>query len=163
MQNMILWKVPVHNMQQCHHHLVALCGDSSCHTMPQIASSPPACRTMAVSHPHHAISTGKTLCTVFAESWPFTIRKLVGDKAVTNATGTQHTQARKILAPALTPKATQQYIPRIVEVAEELCTEWAEARQLKGEDAMKAFTFQVPVFVMLCIPLSCHNSVTTLR
>ena len=93
----------------------------------------------------------------------------MGNKAVTNATGAHHIQTRKILAPALTPKATQQFIPRILEVAEELCTEWAETRQLKGEDAMKAFTFQVALpcpaltcpalpcpacFVMLCIAVS---------
>ena len=80
---------------------------------------------------------------VLPENWPHTIKALLGRKAVTNAVGAYHTQIRKILSPAFTPKASQQYIPRMVEIAEELCAEWAATKHVKGEDTMKAYTFQV--------------------
>ena len=78
-----------------------------------------------------------------SENWPYTIKTLVGKKAVTNAVGAYHTQIRKIISPAFTPKVSQQYVPRMVEIAEDLCAEWATAKHVKGEDTMKAYTFQV--------------------
>ena len=78
-----------------------------------------------------------------SEHWPTTIKKLVGRKAVSNVVGSHHIQVRKIILPAFTPKVSQQYIPRLVEIAEELCAEWAAVKMVKGEDCMKAFTFQV--------------------
>lgn len=76
-------------------------------------------------------------------TWPFTIKMLLGDKALAMLNGDYHKQVRKTLAPAFTPKANQQYIPRIVEIAEELCAEWADAKHVKGEDVVKAYTYQV--------------------
>ena len=36
-----------------------------------------------------------------------------------------------------------KYVPHTVELAESACAEWAKANKMKGEDGMKAFTFQV--------------------
>ena len=75
--------------------------------------------------------------------WMYTVRTMFGRKSTINTAGAQHTQSRKILAPAFTPKACQQYIPRIVQIAEGLCSEWANDKHVQGEDCIKAYTFQV--------------------
>ena len=83
------------------------------------------------------------LCCADAAEWIYTIKQLLGRKAVSLITGKQHTQVRRLLAPAFTPKVSQLYIPRTTEIAQEMCAEWAKEKFVKGEDTMKAFTFQV--------------------
>lgn len=94
----------------------------------------------------------------FAVAWPYTIRTLVGRKGLSNATGAHHMQMRKVVTPAFTPRVSQQYVPRILEIAEELCAEWAEAKYTKGEDCMKAYTFQVIYPTLLYPALRCPDS-----
>ena len=48
-----------------------------------------------------------------------------------------------MMLPAFSPKAGVAYIPRTVEIAQNLCAEWAEAHNIKSFYNMKAFTFQV--------------------
>ena len=86
---------------------------------------------------------------------------LVGKKSVSNSAGVHHMHMRKVVNPAFTPKVSQQYVPRILEIAEELCAEWAEAKYTKGEDCMKAYTFQVTCPTFLCAYLmQCFDSCT---
>ena len=78
-----------------------------------------------------------------AGEWLYTIKKLLGRKQLVVLHGQQHTQVRRLLAPAFTPKVSQQYIPRTAEIAQALCADWAASKSVKGEDSMKAYTFQV--------------------
>ena len=78
-----------------------------------------------------------------AGDWPSTIRQLLGAHGVATMHGQQHLQARKMVAPAFAPKTALAYIPRTVELAENFCAEWADARTIQGFDSMKNFTFQV--------------------
>lgn len=48
-----------------------------------------------------------------------------------------------MISAALTPKASVAYIPRIVQLAQSLCAEWAVAQHVKAFDSMKTFAFQV--------------------
>ena len=75
--------------------------------------------------------------------WPSTIQRLMGDKTIALITHQRHLDVRKMLLPAFAPKTLLQYIPRITEIAEELCTEWVKGNKLKGEHAMKAYTSKV--------------------
>ena len=75
--------------------------------------------------------------------WPSTIQRLMGDKTIALITYQRHLDVRKMLLPAFAPKTLLQYIPRISEIAEELCTDWAQGKELKGEHAMKAYTSKV--------------------
>lgn len=75
--------------------------------------------------------------------WPSTIQRLMGDKTIALITHQRHLDVRKMLLPAFAPKTLLQYIPRITEIAEELCTEWVKGKELKGEHAMKAYTSKV--------------------
>ena len=86
---------------------------------------------------------------------------LVGKKSVSNSAGVHHMHMRKVVNPAFTPKVSQQYVPRILEIAQELCAEWAEAKYMKGEDCMKAYTFQVTCPTFLCAYLmQCPDTCT---
>ena len=67
----------------------------------------------------------------------------MGPKTIALITHNQHLDVRKMLLPAFSPKTILQYIPRKAEIAEQMCAEWAQRGQLKGEHAMKAFTGKV--------------------
>ena len=75
--------------------------------------------------------------------WPSTIQRLMGDKTIALISHQRHLDVRKMLLPAFAPKTLLQYIPRITEIAEELCAKWANAKEVKGEHAMKAYTSKV--------------------
>ena len=77
--------------------------------------------------------------------WPTTIAQLLGAKSLPLLHGEQHRRVRKTMVPAFGPKVGVAYIPPIVDLAQRLCAEWAEAGHIKGVDSMKAFTFQVSV------------------
>jgi len=80
---------------------------------------------------------------LYAGHFPYAIRKILGPRGISTLHGKAHTQLRKILVPALSPKVSTKYVPHTVELAESACAEWAKANKMKGEDGMKAFTFQV--------------------
>ncbi|KAA6428847.1 MAG: hypothetical protein FRX49_00957 [Trebouxia sp. A1-2] len=84
--------------------------------------------------------------------FPYVIRKILGSRGISTLHGKAHTQLRKILVPALSPKVATKYIPRTVELAESACAECAKANKMKGEDGMKAFTFQVATELILGFP-----------
>lgn len=67
----------------------------------------------------------------------------MGPKTIALITYQRHLEVRKMLLPAFAPKTMLQYIPRITEIAEEFCESWAASQQLKGEQAMKAYTGKV--------------------
>lgn len=67
----------------------------------------------------------------------------MGSKTIALITYQRHLDVRKMLLPAFSPKTQLQYIPRITEIAEEMCADWAKAHHLKGEHGMKAFTGKV--------------------
>jgi len=92
---------------------------------------------------------------LYAGHFPYAIRKILGPRGISTLHGKAHTQLRKILVPALSPKVATKYIPRTVELAESACAEWAKANKMKGEDGMKAFTFQVMVLVCTCPARPC--------
>ena len=82
---------------------------------------------------------------------PYVVRELLGSKSVTTTYGHHHTQLRKVLNPHFTPKAVAPYTTRLAEIAQQICSEMADAENPKGEDAMKKFTFKV--WVKLRIPI----------
>lgn len=88
---------------------------------------------------------------VHADDWPFTIEKLFGSKTVAMVKGQRHLDVRKMFLPAFSPKTNEQYIPRITEIAEELCALWAGAGEVKGEHAVKAFTGKVMKVASTCM------------
>ena len=75
--------------------------------------------------------------------WPGTIQTLMGSKTIALITHQRHLEVRKMLLPAFSPKTLLQYVPRIAEIAQEMCVDWAQARHVKGEHCMKAFTGKV--------------------
>lgn len=80
-----------------------------------------------------------------AGDWPSTIQQLMGAKALSVLHGEQHAKVRKSMMPAFGPKACAEYIPRMVEMAQSLCAEWVQTRNIKAFYKMKAFTFRVCV------------------
>ncbi len=46
------------------------------------------------------------------------------------------------MVPAFSPKTAEKYIPRTLELAESTCADWTATAEAKGEDGMKAYTFQ---------------------
>ncbi len=46
------------------------------------------------------------------------------------------------MVPAFSPKTAEKYIPQTLELAESTCADWAATTEAKGEDGMKAYTFQ---------------------
>ena len=50
---------------------------------------------------------------------------------------------RKLMSPAFNPKHLARGVPRLVELAEEHCSEWAQQEHVMGAKAIKAFTFHV--------------------
>ncbi|DBB10930.1 hypothetical protein WJX82_007943 [Trebouxia sp. C0006] len=89
--------------------------------------------------------------------FPYAIRKILGPRGISTLHGKAHTQLRKILVPALSPKVSTKYVPHTVELAESACAEWAKANKMKGEDGMKAFTFQVATELILGFPKNFIN------
>ena len=78
-----------------------------------------------------------------AEDWPLGVCMLLGYKSVAVLTFDDHLNMRKLMTPAFNPKHLARGIPRLVELAEEHCSEWAEQGEIMGAKAIKAFTFHV--------------------
>ena len=68
---------------------------------------------------------------------------LLGYKSVAVLTFDDHLNMRKLMTPAFNPKHLARGIPRLVELAEEHCSEWAQKGDVMGAKAIKAFTFHV--------------------
>ena len=83
--------------------------------------------------------------------WPYTIAKLVGDKALNTAHGKRHFQLRRVMEAAFLAEPTLQYITRTIEIAEAHCQQWAQLQHFSGEHAVKDFAFQVCTSVQLCL------------
>lgn len=80
---------------------------------------------------------------LLAGDWPYTIAKLMGRLALCTSHGKRHFRLRKAMGPAFSAEAVMLYIPCMVQIAEASCQKWAEAGQIKGQAAVKDFTFQV--------------------
>jgi cytochrome P450 len=78
-----------------------------------------------------------------AEDWPLGVCMLLGYKSVAVLTFDDHLNMRKLMSPAFNPKHLARGIPRLVELAEEHCREWAQKGDVMGAKAIKAFTFHV--------------------
>lgn len=87
-----------------------------------------------------------------AGDWPYTIAKLMGKQCLCTAHGKRHFQLRKAMGPAFSAEAVRQYIPRMVQIAEVLCQQWADAGEVKGQAAVKAYTFQVATCAWPVLP-----------
>ena len=74
---------------------------------------------------------------------------LLGYKSVAVLTFDDHLNMRKLMSPAFNPKHLARGIPRLVELAEEHCREWAQKGDVMGAKAIKAFTFHVSTQVFL--------------
>ena len=74
---------------------------------------------------------------------PYVVRERLGQKSIVTLHGQHHQQMRKTITPHFTPKAVAAYTPRLVEVAQQVCAELADAMEPKGEDGMKKFAFKV--------------------
>lgn len=68
---------------------------------------------------------------------------LLGYKSVAVLTFDDHLNMRKLMTPAFNPKHLARGIPRLVQLAEEHCREWAQKGDVMGAKAIKAFTFHV--------------------
>ena len=95
------------------------------------------------THAIEAVLSYQHRPTLSAADWPHTVAMLMGMKTFALIKHNQHLDVRKMLLPAFSPKTILQYIPRKAEIAEQMCAEWAQQAQLKGEHAMKAFTGKV--------------------
>ena len=79
-----------------------------------------------------------------AVSMPHVITELLGPKGITTMYGKPHTTLRKLLMPYFSPKVVStRYLERTLEIAQQTCADTATCKDVKGEDFMKAFTFQV--------------------
>ena len=77
-------------------------------------------------------------------SMPHVITELLGPKGITTMYGKPHTTLRKLLMPYFSPKVVStRYLERTLEIAQETCADTVASTNVKGEDFMKAFTFQV--------------------
>lgn len=87
--------------------------------------------------------------TIAEEDWPLGVCMLLGYKSVAVLTFDDHLNMRKLMSPAFNPKHLARGIPRLVELAEEHCREWAQKRDVMGAKAIKAFTFHAAVELVL--------------
>lgn len=62
--------------------------------------------------------------------------------AIVNADEPEHTEQRRIAAPAFSGPALQRYLPRIVEIAERELDDWADAGRVDLLPAMRRFAFR---------------------
>lgn len=109
-------------------------------------------RGSAVASPNFTLNVNMTTCCAYAGQFPYVIRELLGPRSFSTIHGQYHTQVRKLINPHFTPKAVAPYTPRLVEIAQQICTELADADKPKGEDAMKKFTFKV--FLQVCASIA---------
>ncbi|KAL3141116.1 hypothetical protein ABBQ38_003469 [Trebouxia sp. C0009 RCD-2024] len=84
--------------------------------------------------------------------WPYTIARLVGDKALNTAQGKRHFQLRRVMEAAFLAEPTLQYIARTAEIAEVHCQQWAQQQNISGEHAVKDFAFQVATELVVGFP-----------
>ncbi|KAL0053981.1 hypothetical protein WJX82_001945 [Trebouxia sp. C0006] len=84
--------------------------------------------------------------------FPATIQKILGPRGFSTLHGKAHTQIRKIMVPAFSPKTAEKYIPQTLELAKSTCADWAATTEAKGEDGMKAYTFQESHELILGFP-----------
>ncbi|KAL0038379.1 hypothetical protein WJX77_004264 [Trebouxia sp. C0004] len=87
--------------------------------------------------------------TIAEEDWPLGVCMLLGYKSVAVLTFDDHLNMRKLMSPAFNPKHLARGIPRLVELAEEHCREWAQKGDVMGAKAIKAFTFHAAVELVL--------------
>ena len=70
---------------------------------------------------------------------------LLGFKSVAVLTFDDHLNMRKLMNPAFNPKHLARGVPRLVELAQEHCSQWAEQGDVMGAKAIKALTFHVRI------------------
>ena len=85
---------------------------------------------------------------------------LLGYKSVAVLTFDDHLNMRKLMSPAFNPKHLARGVPRLVELAEEHCSEWAQQGHVMGAKAIKAFTFHVSQPLHTVSPCSYTPTVT---
>lgn len=88
------------------------------------------------------VHVGSSCALINAVHFPATIQKILGPRGFSTLHGKAHTQIRKIMVPAFSPKTAEKYIPQTLELAKSTCADWAATTEAKGEDGMKAYTFQ---------------------
>lgn len=87
--------------------------------------------------------------TIAEEDWPLAVNMLLGFKSVAVLTFDDHLNMRKLMNPAFNPKHLARGIPRLVELAQEHCSQWAEQGDVMGAKAIKTFTFHAAVELVL--------------
>lgn len=112
--------------------------------------------TVSIPHAANVHATGE---------WPYTIAKLVGDKALNTAHGKRHFQLRRVMEAAFLAEPTLQYISRTTEIAEAHCQQWAQLQHFSGEHAVKDFAFQVCLSLCIALPFRwlCAHSLAICR
>ena len=78
-----------------------------------------------------------------AEDWPLAVNILLGFKSVAVLKFEEHLNMRKLMTPAFNPKHLARGVPRLVELAQQHCSRWAQQGEVMGAKAIKAFTFHV--------------------
>ena len=68
---------------------------------------------------------------------------LLGFKSVAVLRFDDHLNMRKLMNPAFNPNHLARGVPRLVDLAQEHCSQWAEQGDVMGAKAIKAFTFHV--------------------